>query len=313
LGALRRTAIMTAVSDSGRGYFHLHGSGDDQTREWSWYTNSLHPMDYQSHGDRTIGPVYKNPVEKEHIATVNVLTQGMTDATVPTSVDGSGNDVLTVQPTRGIRNEWYRFGDDIRADAALKPNLTVLSLYDPRNLGTALPAQFRRKGGNMYTYLFKVGKGMTHYLPAGHDNSEIMASGGFDGGVGDWDRYFAQILFFLAGYNQTPCDVSCNGLPIVTAQNHVTGTVYDPTSIKGYSIAARDVKIDDFRMAFSYPQDERYEAQVVDVSGKVLMSSRGNASGYAFDQSALKSGVYFMKVRVGGGAQLSKRYVVATR
>jgi hypothetical protein len=210
----RRTAIQTAISDSGRGYFHLHGSGDDETRAWTWYTNNLHPMNYASHGANTNGPVYKNPTEKDHIVSENVLVTGMDGtSSVPTSVDAQGNEVLTTEPIRQIRNEWYRFGNDIRTMPAHAPNVTVLSLYDPRVLTAQLAAQYRHKGGNMYTYLFKVGNGMTHYLPAGHDNLEIMGTDGFDGGVGDWDRYYAQVLFFLAGYNQTPCDAtSCNGL-----------------------------------------------------------------------------------------------------
>lgn len=310
LGAAHRTAIEVAIRDSGRGYFHLHGSGDDETKQWSWFTNSLHPMNYKSHGDRTLGPVYKNPVEKDHIVTENVLTQGMTNATVPTSVDGGGNEVLTEQPTRQIRNEWYRFGDDIRANPTLAQNLTVLSLYDPRNLGTALPAEYRRKGGNMYTYLFKVGNGMTQYLPAGHDNTEIMATGGFDGGVGDWDRYFAQVLFYLAGYNQTPCDESCNGLPVVSAENRLTGQTYTATSVRGYTLVSSDLKLDNARPGFTYIREAPYEARLVNASGKVVMQSRGKASRFAFDASRLSDGIYFMQVKIDGMSRMH-RYAVA--
>lgn len=313
LGAARRTAIQTAV-ESGVGYFHLHGSGDDETRQWSWYTNVLHPMNYAGHGANTNGPVYKNPAERNHIVTENVLTTGMTDTRmVPTSVDAQGNEVLTSEPVRLIRNEWYRFGNDIRTMPEHKDKVTVLSLYDPRGLTSELAAQYRRKGGNMYTYLFKVGNGMTHYLPAGHDNLEIMGGDyAFDGKVGDWDRYFAQVLFFLAGYNVTDCDASCNGLPIVDEKNHLTGTVYNNSSVKGYAIAPDAVEFDERRLAFSYPREERYDARVVDVSGKVMLSSSGTGTGYAFDQSSLKPGVYFLRLRVGDN-ELSKRYVLTGR
>ena len=313
LGAAHRTALQTAISDSGRGYFHLHGSGDDETKQWTWFTNSLHPMNYKSHGDRTLGPVYKNPIEKQHIVTENVLTTGMTPMTVPTSVDGGGVEVLTEQPIRQIRNEWYRFGDDIRANPTLAANLTVLSLYDPRNLGTALPAEYRRKGGNMYTYLFKVGKGMTHYLPAGHDKTEITDAGGFDGGVGDWDRYFAQVLFFLAGYNQTPCDVSCDGLAIVSAENRLTGTTYTATSLKGYKVVSSDLKMNNAHPGFTYIREAKYDAQLMNAAGKVVQQSRGKASTFAFNTSNLSDGVYFMQVKVEGMEAMTKRYAITGR
>lgn len=324
LGAARRAAIQTAV-EGGVGYFHLHGSGDDETRAWSWYTNVLHPMNYASHGANTNGPVYKNPAEKDHIVMHNVLTVGMTPMTVPTSVDAQGNEVLTTEPVRMIRNEWYRFGNDIRTDPLHADKVTALSLYDPRDFTTAMLApQYRRKGGNMYTYLFKVGNGMTHYLPAGHDNLEIMGTDGFDGRVpqgdptgtqvGDWDRYFAQVLFFLAGYNQTPCDTSCNGLPVVSAENHLTGAIFTGgTSINGgYRLLPRDVNMHTSKLEFSFVEPVDYKAQVLDITGKTVMQKSGHGTSHAFDQSQLQPGVYFMRVSMTGTkAPLMRRYILS--
>ena len=314
LGVARRTAIQTAV-EGGVGYFHLHGSGDDETRAWSWYTNVLHPMNYASHGANTNGPVYKNPTERAHIVTANVLETGMDEVReVPTSVDAGGNEVLTQQPIRMIRNEWYRFGNDIRTMPEHKDKVTVLSLYDPRDFTTSMLApQYRRKGGNMYTYLFKVGNGMTHYLPAGHDNLEIMGEDGFDGGVGDWDRYFAQVLFFLAGYDETPCNESCNGLPVVTAENHLTGTTFTGgTSIRdGYRLLPDKVDMHDSRLEFSLAAPADYRAQILDITGKSVMQASGHGRRYAFDQSALQPGVYFMRVGMPGiQAPVMRRYVL---
>jgi hypothetical protein len=315
LGTTRQQAIQTAIETEGRGYFALHGSGDNQATGWPWYTNTLHPMNYQGHGDRTPGPVYKNPVEKEHIVTENVLTTGMLAASqVPTSVDGSGNEVLTSEPTRNITNEWYRFGTDIRTVPAMAAKLTVLSLYDPRNLtAAALGATYKRKGGNMYTYLFKVGNGMTHYLPAGHDNSEIMASGGFDGGVGDWDRYFAQTLFFLAGYNVTACDTSCNGLPIVSAENRLTGQVVVAVGHGKFGLGPRELSFDAASPAFSFPRTVDYEARLMSVSGKVLAAKKGHGSQYAFERASLIPGVYMMSVRIDNMEPLTRRYVIGAQ
>src|SRR5690606_28478190 len=127
-----------------------------------------------------------------------------------------------------------------------------------------------------------------------HDNLEIMGTDGFDGGVGDWDRYFAQVLFFLAGYNQTPCDVSCNGLPIVDDKNHLTGQSYSPSSIgRGFELVSSDLKLSWARPEFTYIREARYEARLVNVSGREVMGSRGVASRFAFDTSRLPDGIYF--------------------
>ena len=272
-------------------------------------------MNYASHGANTNGPVYKNPTERAHIVTANVLETGMDEVReVPTSVDAGGNEVLTQQPIRMIRNEWYRFGNDIRTMPEHKDKVTVLSLYDPRDFTTSMLApQYRRKGGNMYTYLFKVGNGMTHYLPAGHDNLEIMGEDGFDGGVGDWDRYFAQVLFFLAGYDETPCNESCNGLPVVTAENHLTGTTFTGgTSIRdGYRLLPDKVDMHESRLEFSLAAPADYRAQILDITGKSVMQASGHGRRYAFDQSALQPGVYFMRVGMPGiQAPVMRRYVL---
>jgi hypothetical protein len=310
LGAGRRTAIQTAIETNGIGYFHLHGSGDDESREWSWYTNTLHPMNYASHGANTNGPVYKNPTERAHIVTENVLVTGMDETrAVPTSVDGTGAEVLTQEPVRMIRNEWYRFGNDIRTDPLHKDKVTVLSLYDPRNL-SELSATYKRKGGNMYTYLFKVGNGMTHYLPAGHDILEITGADGFDGGVGDWDRYYAQVLFFLAGYNQTPCDQSCIGLPLVDEKNHTTGQNVTSSVNGGYGFVSSDLKIGAARPGFTFIRETRYDAQLLNASGKVVQRSQGRSSNFAFNTSRLSSGIYFMQLKIEGSSPVMKRYAL---
>jgi hypothetical protein len=242
-----------------------------------------------------------------------VLVTGMDETrSVPTSVDGSGNSVFTQEPIRLIRNEWYRFGNDIRTDPLHKDKVTVLSLYDPEAVAAQLASQYRRKGGNMYTYLFKVGNGMTHYLPAGHDNLEIMGADGFDGGVGDWDRYYAQVLFFLAGYNQTACDLSCNGLPVVSAQNRLTGQTYTPSSIQGgYKLVSSDLRMSAARPEFTYIREAQYDAQLVNASGTVVARSRGKASNFAFDTSRLSDGIYFMHVKIDGSAARIQRYALA--
>lgn len=315
LGTTKQTAIQKAIETDGRGYLAFHGSGDNTATGWSWYTNQLHPMNYQGHGARTNGPVYKHLEESSHIILQGILASKTVLAQVPNEVNAAGvEQYATDVPTRPMKNEWYRFGRDISKDATYGPRTTILLKYDPRELGTALDPQFRRKGGNLYTYLFKVGAGTTSYIPAGHTNDELLDPGtGFDGGAGDYDRYVAQTLFFLAGYTSMACDASCSGLPIVDAKNRLTGQTVG--IMPGGRIAVvKDVAFESNKMAFSNQGRARYVAKVSDITGKVLLRKVGQGAIYhEFDQSSLKPGVYFMSVKIGSAAAKVKRYAVAAR
>ncbi len=310
LGAAKQQALQRAVEVEGRGYLGFHGSGDNEAAGWPWYTNTLHPMNYGGHGSRTVGPVYKHLDEAKHIVMQGILETKTTLATVPNELDAGGNEVLAANiPTRGMKNEWYRFGRDISRDAAYKDKVTMLLKYDPRPLGTdALPDQNKRKGGNLYTYLYQVGKGTTSYIPAGHENDELLdPTTGFDGGSGDFDRYVAQSLFYLAGYKTGICDASCNGLPVVDTKNRLTGTNYISSGIIGPMKA--DLFFDPVKLAFSSPFNRKYEATVTDMAGRVLFMKQGTGKTYQeFPASQLKSGVYFLSVKIGSAKVKVKRY-----
>jgi hypothetical protein len=303
--AAQATAMETAIKTEGRGVLGFHGSGDGGGG-WAFYTNDLHPVGYNGHGSRIDGSVYKFTDNAKHLILQNILETGTTPASVPMKVVG-GNEVIEPNvKTRLMKNEWYKFARDLTTDATYSPRVTPLLKYDPRNLGGALEPQYRYKGGNLYTFLLKVGNGLASYVPAGHSNDELMAAGTtFDGGTGDYDRYVAQSLFFLAGYK--PPEVcannpSCNGLPIVTSTFMLTGETYTG----GTAIFHGD------RMAFTSLEDAPYEAKLTDVSGRVAAVKRGTGKvEYAFDQSSLKAGIYFMSVKIGKAPAKVRRFVVA--
>jgi hypothetical protein len=315
LGTARRNAIQAAIEANGRGYLGFHGSGDDQTNGWTWFTGTLHPVSYKGHGNRSTAPVYKHLATARHVILDSILSTRVSSAIVPDELDGAGKEVLTPTPvaTRRMLNEWYFFDRDISRDAAFKDKVTILLKYDPRGLAEPeLGSLYKRKGGNLYTYLYQVGAGLTSYLPAGHANDELLdANTGFDGGTGDYDRYVAQTLFYLAGYDQTDCDASCNGLPLVDSRGMLTGRVPDGISGKasGRTVAMHpELVLDAARIAFTSTFDGPYEARVTDMRGRLLDRKRGaGETTYAFDEGALEPGVYFLSVKVGAHMR-TRRY-----
>jgi hypothetical protein len=146
-----------------------------------------------------------------------------------------------------------------------------------------------------------VGNGQTMYVPAGHENDELLAPGtSFDGGTGDYDRYVAQSLFFLAGYNASVCDASCNGLALVDNNNRIIGT-YNSTGI-----------LHPGRMGFVFTGDGPFQAVVTDVRGREMMRKSGSGKlEHLFPTAGLKPGVYFLSLKVGSGPASIRKYLVS--
>lgn len=321
LGTVKQQAIQRAIETEGRGYLAFHGSGDNSSNGWAWLTNILHPVSYAGHASRTNVPVYKHLAESKHIVLEGAFQSNTTVATVPNELNSSGGEVLTQAPTRTIKDELHRYGRDISRTAGYQDKVTMLLKYDARNVPeTTLPVQYKRKGGNLFSYLYKVGNGMTSYLPSGHDNEDLLSSAtGFDGGAGDFDRYLGQMLFFLAGYDKTVCDASCNGLQLVDADNRLVGKIQG--SLSGAAFMAttgldgmeevQGMHFSDGRMGFASTFEESFRAVLMDVSGKVMAEKSGSGRTYQeFAKTGYKQGIYFLSVRIGQNAVRTKRYVL---
>jgi hypothetical protein len=228
----------------------------------------------------------------------------------------AGVEVLSPNiKTRDMVNEWYWFRRNIMTDPLYANLTTTLLKYDPRNLDPlkVLGTEYHRLGGNLYTHLIKVGAGIASYIPAGHDNTELFeATGSFDQGTGDYDRYLTQMLWFLAGYTLEPCataTITCTGLPLVDSLNQIKGT-YVPTAIGQTGILKSKVYVAPEKMAFSSPFEAKdYEAKVTDLSGHVLASKSGKGViYYEFNQAQFRSGVYLLSVKVGKAQPVVQRY-----
>ncbi len=298
-------ALEDAIKVGGRAVLSFHGSGDGG-KEWPFYANELHPLNYHGMSYRTNGPVYKDPAMERHIVLQGVLETGTTLAEVPTGTDPfTGAEVLaTGVKTRLMKNEWYQYPVNILADRRFQGKVTSLLKFDARNLGDAFPAQYRYAGGNAFSFLLRVGAGIAGYIQSGHSDDELTARGtSFDGGTGDFDRYVAQMLFFLAGYATAPCmGAECDGLAIVSADGMLTGRVLE----RGGSLAEPG------RLGFTTTSDESYEAKLADVRGRILSRKSGvGRIEYEFDRTGLRAGVYFLSVKIGKAPAKVRRYLVA--
>lgn len=316
----QQTAIQSAIETHGRGYLGFHGSGENQATTWSWFSKTLFPLEFQGHGQRSLAPVYKHIATARHLVMDGILLSNTDSMRVPNELDALGADEVlspVAVPTRKIRNEWFRFGRDISRDIQFKENVTLLLKGDTRDLNEqSLTADYKRKGGNIYSFLYKVGAGVTSYIPAGHENDELLdPKTGFDGGVRDFERYVAQTLFFLAGYHQSSCDSSCLGLPLVDENNLIVSPAIGdsfPTALSSRAFAQRAaIQFKNSTMGFISASENGYEVAVLNLQGKIFHRQSGfGRTSYDYPQENLNSGVYFLKVRIGNNPPQIKRYVI---
>ncbi len=300
------TAFETAVKTNGRSVFGLHGSGDGGAG-WTFYTNNLHPVDYNAHGPQTPQPVYVNEVEAKHVVN-DSLIRTTTTKDVPMGRDATGKEIRATVPIRLMLNEWYRFGRDLLNDPTYGPLTTCFMRYDPIAISVDdLGNQFKYVGGNPYAWMVKVGAGKAMYIPAGHGKSELTEGSSFDGGSGDLVRFLAQSLFFLAGYDSTVCGTSdCVGVPVVDDKTRLTGKICDAGCSGSVSINFENV------VGFQNMSGKAYLARLTDVSGRLIATKTGKGiETIHFEKSTLNPGVYFLSVKVGKAAPVVHRYLVS--
>jgi hypothetical protein len=295
------TAFESAVK-GGKSVLGFHGSGDGGGG-WKFYNEELHPVLYGQHGNRTPAPIYKNEPESSHVVLQGILATG-TKKDVPMGTDASGKEVLKNVTTRDMTNEWYRFGRNLITDSKYGPLTTCLLKYDYRQVSTAdLANQYRYAGGNPYLWMVKISQGRAAYFPPGHDATETtQGATSFDGNTGDFERIYAQMLFYLAGYTKEPCGgaVDCAGLPVVDASDRMTGKTVSTTSIAF-----------DSQFKFRTLSDKPYTAKLTDVRGRLVAIKNGKGKeAFEFKHSNLKPGVYFMSVQVGKEAPVVQRFMV---
>jgi hypothetical protein len=213
---------------------------------------------------------------------------------------------------RTMLNNWFNYKNQIVDDSKYTSLVTLLLKFDGTKTGGQLRTPYQRKGGNMYSWLIKIKKGLGAFILAGGSNDELMVPAtGFDGGVGDYDRYMGQLLWFLAGYDTVACaETDCVGLPIVDSLNRLTGSTFTTTGIVPTAAIQSELHLLENKIAFYSPyRGKSCEAKVMDMRGRVVASKAAEGEGYfEFDQAALKHGVFVLSVKIGASKPQFKRY-----
>jgi hypothetical protein len=172
-----QSALENYMNNTGGGMIFLHGSGDTQNAPWLFYRNSLHPVNFQGHGNIVPGTIFR-PTEA---ATHPVMEGGILSA------------------EKQINGEWHWFQTLI---TTANPKAEVLMKVDPArcsNCGYTGNRAF--SGGNPISWAMPVGKGWVGYFQEGHDSRTMTE---FTQAV--WDRLFKQMMYYVAGYDtlETP-------------------------------------------------------------------------------------------------------------
>jgi hypothetical protein len=308
LGSDWRVALQEAVETAGKGFLAVHATGEYVSQTWDWLNHELLPVQYTGHYMRVPAPVYKEKSAATHLVLEGILQAGTDSGTaLPEAALPGGSSSLsdTIRFRRAICQQ-FMIGNDFCREDAYRDRCTLLMKMD--FTGLDLPRQFLIPGGNPYSWVHKVGAGVSGYIHGGHQRDEILGKTGFDGGVGDWDRYVAQMLFFLAGYRSEPCTAACGGLPIVDDRDRLTGERYQSLRALGNPDAERAaLRFDPDGYGFRIASGMRFSAYLTDVSGRIAWSRSGSGPAHLRPPAAsFRPGKYVMLLRAPGAAPITR-------
>ncbi len=326
LGEQRRNAIRNAIVEEGIGYFGNHASGDHfGNSSWSFYIDSLHPLSYYGSLQNDVAaPVYKWEKNKNHVVLDGILNtntqlsafNGKETPGVLMGTDSSGSPIsLEGIPYRMMRNEWYQFQIDVRTEKPYSDNFIPLLFFDHRTLGNALPEANKFPGGNVHSWLQQIGKGWTAYFPSGHDQFDLSDTTennrSFDGGTGDLERFFTNMLYFLAGYDSTKCSANlanCDGLALVDSNFQITEHIVEKLGVKGFS-SPQSPHIINFPQYIQLTSKVAGRLEIITIQGQ-KMFSKNNVSNFQYSKKRLVKGLYFLKFVMAGKSPILQKFTV---
>lgn len=279
-----RTAIQNFVETQGGGVFIMHSSGDSRsTSNWPWYYNVAHPVTYTGESSR-VGVSAKVGIPTA--AKVHPVMEGIGFGT------GGTSDSVTF--TEG---EWHWFTRLITvpvpaADIFLRMNPATCKLNNAgSNCGVATGTYNYGTAATGYpaSWTFPAAKGRIGYFMEAHDAVTKNSMG-----TANWDRFFKQFMYWMAGYDTV--EVVSVGRP-------------------GQSVLAMDASGISF-----HPRDPgvfigkpgAHSVALYELSGRLIQELRGRkATDYNLTQylKGAKHGVYVVRVSVAGRIQ-SRRYIL---
>lgn len=255
-------AVQDYLEHTGGGMVLMHGSGDSQEAGWTYYREKLHPVNFRFSGNIRPGTIFRPASAIAHpVLEGGILSEG-----------------------KVINGEWYDYQNHI---SRMNPLAEVLMMVDPASCSDCnLIGVDILPGGTPISWVMPVGKGWVGYFGEGHSDQTLTQ---FTQEV--WDRFFKQMLFYVAGYDTTSL---VSALPAYF-RNH-SGISFDPTA-----------------MAVFIEKPDYHKVGLYDAQGTNHgeFSGRGVAE-YNFEENRrkLRNGVYVLRVEYGQRGNVSNRYVI---
>ena len=240
---------------------------------------TLMPITYTGESSRTddSAKVGINPAAK-----TNPIMEGIGFGT-----NGTDDSVTFSQ------GEWHTFNAKI---ATKLPEKSFLIKMNPeacikngaKYCGASASTYGTAATGYPATWTFPVGKGAVGYFMEGHDAITMNAMGQVN-----WDRFFKQFLYYIAGYDT---------VEVPTAIGR-TGSYEFNRSGAAFSAKTPAVLI---------TAKGRHSVALYDLSGKLLKQMSGNQAPLSYDFTSFlptsKRGIYVMRVNVGKN-MMSRQYI----
>jgi len=291
LAAASQLALQNFVEVSGNGMFLMHSSGDSPLNaSWPWYSNVVHPCHYN--GEAGAG-------QAASVGRVGVWSQNNKAAKSHPIMEGIGwgganPDSLVINP--GM--ELHTF------DKAITNNtITPVGWQGLLGLNAPTCGTPNTCSGNAYNYTTAGGpmgwpiswtfpdmKGAIGYFMEGHDLNTMNS---FTRAI--WDRYFKQMMYYLAGYDTTSV------------------TSIGPSSHQEFNLDRSGISFHYGEPGVLITTPGSHLVSICDIAGHEIKALRGNQSpvDYNFSEEIKGAGrgIYVVRVAVAGGVK-SKRFIV---
>lgn len=214
-----KTAIESYMEKTGGGVILIHGSGETYRPTWPYFRDKLHPVGFEGHTNQIRNTIVRSDLLGSHLT----LEGGIADTGIK------------------IHSEPYC---RLYSIASKNPKAEVLLVLD----SAAKVCRGLENGVNQISWVMPVGKGWVGYFQEGHDASTEKAMT-----QPVWDRFFKQMLYYVAGYDTL--DVS----PILQGK---------PSDKAGISFEAS-------RMGVTVQIPGPYRIRILDVRGRAIHLGTG--------------------------------------
>jgi Trehalose utilisation len=250
-----KTAIESYMEETGGGMILIHGSGETYRPPWSYFRDKLHPVGFEGHASQIRNTIRRTGQAGSH----PILDGGIADTGIKINSEPYSRQFSIIEKNP-------------KAEILLELDSTD-QYFDPPH-------------ERQISWVMPVGKGWVGYFQEGHDTNTEKAMT-----QPVWDRFFKQMLYYVAGYDTL--DVS----PILQRK---------PSDKAGISFEAS-------RMGVTIQNPGPYRIRILDVRGRAIHLATGTGQQkHSFNEiyKRLQPGLYTLRVECENGISVSKKYLI---